>query len=60
MKAFNVKEIIEYAIKIEKESFAFYSRASGNVRDAGVFGDLRRQEQGHARKIEGRMKKLEK
>lgn len=28
MKLFSVKEIIEYAIKIENESFAFYTKAS--------------------------------
>jgi rubrerythrin len=36
MKTFNVKEIIEYAIKIEKESFEFYNRASAHVNDPDV------------------------
>ncbi|MCK5816512.1 MAG: ferritin family protein [Candidatus Marinimicrobia bacterium] len=30
MKIFNVKEIIEYAIQIEKESFEFYTHASND------------------------------
>ncbi len=36
MKTFNVKEIIEYAIKIEKESFEFYNRAYEHVNDPDV------------------------
>jgi len=36
MKTFNVKEIIEYAIKIEKESFEFYNRAYEQVSDPDV------------------------
>jgi rubrerythrin len=36
MKTFNVKEIIEYAIKIEKESFEFYNRAYDKVEDTDV------------------------
>lgn len=36
MKQFSVKEIIEYAIKIEKESFAFYTQASKQVEDKDV------------------------
>lgn len=36
MKLFSVKEIIEYAIKIEKESFAFYTRAAEIVKDDDV------------------------
>ncbi len=36
MKLFSVKEIIEYAIKIEKESFAFYTKASEFVKDSDV------------------------
>lgn len=36
MKVFSVKEIIEYAIRIEKESFAFYTQAAEQVRDRGV------------------------
>ncbi len=36
MKIFNVKEIIEYAIKIEKESFVFYTNAANLIEDADV------------------------
>jgi len=36
MKIFSVKEIIEYAIKIEKESFEFYNRAYEQVNDMDV------------------------
>jgi rubrerythrin len=36
MKLLSVKEIIEYAIKIEKESFAFYTRAAEIVKDDNV------------------------
>jgi rubrerythrin len=36
MQLFSVKEIIEYAIKIEKESFAFYTKASEIVTDVDV------------------------
>lgn len=36
MKTFNVKEIIEYAIKIERESFEFYNRAYEHVEDPDV------------------------
>jgi len=36
MKVFNVKEIIEYAIKIERESFEFYNRAYEHVTDKDV------------------------
>lgn len=36
MKTFNVKEIIEYAIKIERESFEFYNRAYEHVQDPDV------------------------
>ena len=36
MKTLNVKEIIEYAIKIEKESFEFYNRAYEHVNDPDV------------------------
>lgn len=36
MKIFTVKEIIEYAIKIENESFKFYTNASKIVEDGDV------------------------
>ncbi len=36
MKLFSVKEIIEYAIDIEKESFAFYTQAAKQVADEDV------------------------
>jgi len=36
MELFNVHEIIEYAIKIEQESFAFYTKASEIVNDKDV------------------------
>jgi rubrerythrin len=36
MKIFNVKEIIEYAIQIEKESFEFYTRAAKNTIEGAV------------------------
>jgi len=36
MKLFSVKEIIEYAIDIEKESFAFYTQAAKQVADKDV------------------------
>ena len=36
MKLFSVKEIIEYAINIEKESFAFYTQAAKQVADKDV------------------------
>lgn len=36
MKIFNVKEIIEYAIHIEKESFVFYTNAAKLIKDADV------------------------
>ena len=39
MKIFTVKEIIEYAIKIENESFNFYTEASKKV-EAGDVKDL--------------------
>ncbi len=39
MKIFTVKEIIEYAIKIENESFQFYTRASQKI-EAGDVKDL--------------------
>ncbi|MBN2280324.1 MAG: ferritin family protein [Candidatus Marinimicrobia bacterium] len=34
MELFSVREIIEYAIKIEQESFAFYTQASEIIQDA--------------------------
>ncbi|MCD6447079.1 MAG: ferritin family protein [Candidatus Marinimicrobia bacterium] len=36
MKIFNVKEIIEYAIQIENESFVFYTNAAKLIKDADV------------------------
>lgn len=36
MELFSVHEIIEYAIKIEQESFAFYTKASEIVKDKNV------------------------
>ena len=36
MKIFNVKEIIEYAIQIEKESFVFYTNTAKLIEDADV------------------------
>jgi len=36
MKIFNVKEIIEYAIQIENESFEFYIRAAKNTAEGDV------------------------
>ena len=36
MKTFSVKEIIEYAIRIERESFEFYNRAYEHVDDPDV------------------------
>ena len=36
MKSFTVKEIIEYAITIEKESFAFYTQASKIIENPEV------------------------
>ncbi len=36
MKIFNVKEIIEYAIHIENESFVFYTNAAKLIEDADI------------------------
>jgi len=54
MKIFNVKEIIEYAIQIEKESFEFYTRASNDskaeeVKDLLV--QLAGEEVGHQNRL---------
>ncbi|MBN2781388.1 MAG: ferritin family protein [Candidatus Marinimicrobia bacterium] len=54
MKTFNVKEIIEYAIKIEKESFEFYTLAAKNVKDKDVrelTGQLAGEEVGHQNRL---------
>jgi rubrerythrin len=57
MKIFNVKEIIEYAIQIEKESFEFYTRASKKV-EAGVVKDLLMQLSGEEVDHQNRLKSL--
>ena len=54
MKIFNLKEIIEYAIQIEKESFEFYTRASNDskaeeVKDLLV--QLAGEEVGHQNRL---------
>ena len=36
MKIFNVKEIIEYAIQIENESFVFYTNVAKLIEDADI------------------------
>ncbi len=54
MKVFNVKEIIEYAVKIEKESFEFYTRASENLKDEQVrelTAQLAKEEIGHQNRL---------
>ncbi|MEA2078161.1 MAG: ferritin family protein [Candidatus Marinimicrobia bacterium] len=57
MKIFNVKEIIEYAIQIEKESFEFYTRASNN-NGAGEVKDLLVQLAGEEVDHQNRLKGL--
>ncbi len=57
MKIFNVKEIIEYAIQIEKESFEFYTRASEKVK-AGEVNELLVQLSGEEVDHQNRLKGL--
>lgn len=57
MKTFSVREILEYAIRIETESFAFYSHAAGIIDDKDVHAlltQLGTEEVGH----QNRLKKL--
>ena len=57
MKVFNVKEIIEYAIKIERESFEFYNRAYEHVENMDV-KDLTIQLAGEEVDHQNRLRKL--
>ena len=57
MKVFNLKEIIEYAIKIEKESFEFYNKAYDKVDDPDV-KDLTAQLAGEEVDHQNRLRKL--
>lgn len=57
MKVFSVQEIIEYAIKIEKESFEFYTRAAKKV-EAGDVNKLLVQLSGEEIDHQNRLKAL--
>lgn len=53
---YSVKEIIEYAIKIEKESFAFYTKASQTITDDEVkelLTILAKEEVNHQNRLKG-------
>lgn len=62
MNIFNVKEIIEFAVEIEKNGEKFYRYASGKFSDEklkSLFLTLADEEVDHRKKFEGFLKKIE-
>lgn len=56
MKELTIEEIVQYAVKIEKESFQFYEEAADRVQDGSLerlLKELAMQEQGHIDSLNG-------